>query len=323
MNKKTVITIITLISVVCVAAIVAVVLLMLNMNKLQQHSSEQEETIAQITEQLNYERQQQQLALADVPLPEEVDSIKHELQTQLNAELAKLDKMTVENKDLKRKLDEQKARARQLLAELDSTKATDAKRIAELTAELNSVRRILMDYVRQVDELNQQNRVLHAENTQIKQENAQVKQHVSNLSSANRELKETVQRAKQLDVISFQFTPLNKRDKKTRYLGKITKLQFDYTIGKNISTDPGMKTVYIRLTDPTDRLLGEEQGLTFSYEGANVPCSLSQQVEYTGENCASTFYWSVPEGEAVEGTYRVQFFCDGHQIGEFSFVIEK
>ena len=175
--------------------------------------------------------------------------------------------------------------------------------------------------MRQIDELNTQNQQLTAENEQVKQENQQMRQRNTHLTTQNQQLTETVTRAKQLDVTHFEMTPLNNRDKKTRYLRKTVKLQLDYTIGKNITTEPGLKTVYLRLISPSDRLLGEQESKVFPFEDGEVPYSLKQEIEYAGEVYNGTFYWSF-SGEPQEGTYRVEFFAEGNQIGQFSFTLD-
>ena len=51
-----------------------------------------------------------------------------------------------------------------------------------------------------------------------------------------------------LEVTSCTLTTLNKRDKKTRMVGHIRKLQFDFVIAKNITCTPGLKNLYARIT---------------------------------------------------------------------------
>lgn len=315
MDKKTVIYIVSAISVVVVAVITLLVSILVGQNRKMQ---ELKDSNAEMQEQLSMEMPAG-VTLTDVPLPEELDSLKQ----QLHDELDQMDRIRTNNEELKQKLAQEKSRARDLLAQLEATKASDGRRIAELTAELTSVRALLMDYVRQIDELNAHNQRLTAENTQVKAENAQVKQHVSTLTAENNQLTETVNRAKQLDVTHFEFVPLGKRDKRTRYVDKIAKLQFNYTIGKNITIDPGVKHVYLRVTDPKGHVLGEEHGRTLAYEDGEVVYSLHQEIEYGGEVYSSSMYWPVVEGEAQQGTYRAEFFCEGNLIGEFSFKIAK
>lgn len=309
MDKKTK-TIVLAVSVVCVLAIGGVIALLVSMNRLRKDNEEKEREIYNLNEQVNFEQQQAVLRFDD--------------ETALDEQLQTFEHLKVDNDSLQNLLDQQTAHAKDLVNEIKKLKkenSGDKTRINELLKELAAVRELIMGYIRQIDELNVQNQQLTAENQQVKQENEQIKQRNTNLTNQNQQLHETVNRAKQLDVTGFQVTPLNNRDKKTKYLRKTVKLQMDYTIGKNITTEPGMKTVYVRLSSPSDRLLGESASKVFAYEDGEVPYSLKQEIEYAGEIYRGTFFWPFND-EPQEGTYRVEFFAEGNQIGQFSFTLE-
>ncbi len=232
--------------------------------------------------------------------------------------------MNIQNDSLQERLAQEQQRVQDLLEELRITKVTNARRIAELKKELATVRSVLKDYVRQIDSLNATNQRLTVENQQYRQENQQVKQQNDQLSSINNQLTETVSRASMLEIASCTVTTLNKRDRKTRIVSQIRKLQFDYTIAKNITCEPGMKTLYVRIIDPSGNLLGENPDHLFHFESEDILYSVSQEFEFTGEEYQGTFYWSVPEGmEAETGFYNADFFADDNLIGSLPFQIKK
>lgn len=169
--------------------------------------------------------------------------------------------MNIQNDSLQERLAQEQQRVQDLLEELRITKVTNARRIAELKKELATVRAVMKDYVRQIDSLNATNQRLTVENQQYRQENQQVKQQNDQLSSINNQLTETVSRASMLEIASCTVTTLNKHDRKTRVVSQIRKLQFDYTIAKNITCEPGIKTLYIRIIDPAGNLLVRMQSI--------------------------------------------------------------
>ena len=229
--------------------------------------------------------------------------------------------MDIRNDSLQDLLSREQQRVQDLLEELRQTKASDARRIAELKKELATVRAVMKDYVRQIDSLNATNQRLTAENQQFKAENKQVKEQNTQLSTINSQLSETVTRAAMLEMTSCTLTPLNKRDKKTRMVGQIRKLQFDFVIARNITCEPGIKDLYARIMDPKGNLLGEENNLLFPFENQEINYTLMQSIEYNGENYNGTCYWPV---ETVEdGFYSIDFFCDGNLIGSFPFQLKK
>ena len=230
--------------------------------------------------------------------------------------------MDVHNDSLQEQLAVEQQRVRDLLEELRITKATNARRIAELKKELATVRKVMVEYVRQIDSLNQTNERLTKENRHYRIENKQITEQNTQLAEANSVLSETVTRAARLEVTAFQTTFLNERDKKTKQFSRIHKFQFDYTIGKNTTCEPGMKTVYMRLTRPDGELMTKSASPTFTFESGELQSSLAQEIEYNGEETRSTLYWTVEE-ILHPGEYSVDFFADGQHIGTFNFHVKK
>lgn len=230
--------------------------------------------------------------------------------------------MDIKNDSLQERLAQEQQRVQDLLEELRITKVTNARRIAELKKELATVRAVMKDYVRQIDSLNATNQRLTVENQQYRRENQQVKQQNTQLTTMNTKLSETVSRASMLEVSACTLTTLNKRDHKTRIVSQIRKLQFDYTIAKNITCEPGMKTLYVRLVDPEGNILGEENNLLFHFENGDIPYTVSQEFEYAGEEYQGTVYWSLTD-EPQTGLYNADFFADGNLIGSIPFSIKK
>lgn len=230
--------------------------------------------------------------------------------------------MDIRNDSLQDLLSREQQRVQDLLEELRQTKATNARRIAELKKELATVRAVMKDYVRQIDSLNATNQRLTEENIQVRAENQQVRSRNEELTQANTELTETVTRAAMLEVTSCSLTTLNKRDRKTHIAGQIAKLQFDYTIAKNITCTPGLKNVYARIIDPQGNLLGEDASRLFAFESGEIPYTVQQQIEYGGEAYSGTMYWTLQD-EIVRGFYTIDIFCDGNLIGSFPFQIKK
>lgn len=230
--------------------------------------------------------------------------------------------MDIKNDSLQERLAQEQQRVQDLLEELRITKVTNARRIAELKKELATVRAVMKDYVRQIDSLNATNQRLTVENQQYRRENQQVKQQNTQLTTMNTKLSETVSRASMLEVSACTLTTLNKRDHKTRIVSQIRKLQFDYSIAKNITCEPGMKTLYVRLLDPEGNILGEANNLLFHFENEDIPYTVSQEFEYAGEEYRGTIYWALND-EPQTGLYNADFFADGNLIGSIPFSIKK
>lgn len=230
----------------------------------------------------------------------------------------------IHNDSLAQLLNQEQQRVRDLLEELRITKATNARRIAELKKELATVRSVMVSYVHQIDSLNQTNQRLTAENKQVREQYAVVQQQAEELQQQNTHLTEKVTRASMLEITAFKVTPLNKNDRKTTNLNHMQKIQFDFTIGKNITSDRGIKQVYMRIVRPDGELitLPNPAQRMFTFENSEIEYSLTKQFEYGGEALDEVLYWTV--GEILyKGTYNADFFIDGALVASFPFELKR
>ena len=286
-----------IISIIAVMAVGIAALLFLNLHQKKQMDA--------IVEQMEYEKSELEDEYEDLAL--QFDGYQQ---------------MDIKNDSLQERLAQEQQRVQDLLEELRITKVTNARRIAELKKELATVRAVMKGYVRQIDSLNATNQRLTVENQQYRQENQQVKQQNTQLATMNTKLTETVSRASMLEVSACTMVTLNKHDHKTRLVSQIRKLQFNYTIAKNITCEPGLKMLYVRLIDPNGNLLGEENNLLFHFENEDIPYSVAQEFEYAGEEFQGTIYWPLAD-EPQTGLYNADFFADGNLIGSIPFSIKK
>lgn len=228
----------------------------------------------------------------------------------------------IHNDSLVELLSQEKQRVQDLLEELRITKVTNARRIAELKKELATVRQVMVSYVHQIDSLDRTNKKLVAENQQVKQQYQEVARQAQQLEKERTELVEVVSRASMLEITHFQMITLNKRDRKTSIYNQIQKLQFDYTIGRNITNKPGMKKLYMRITRPDGEVMQKNINHVFRFEDSEITYSISKDFEYTGEDTFGSLYWTVEEILQL-GIYNADFFVDGELIGSFPFEIRK
>jgi DNA repair exonuclease SbcCD ATPase subunit len=281
-----------------ILALIIAVIYLINSTK------EKEAEIAEVVEMMNFEKQQVEREFQDMA-------------TEFDGYTS-----NIKNDSLFKLLNDQKVKMHQLLEELRVTKSTNARKIAELKNELASVRKLLVHYVNQIDALNAENKELKTENSEVKRRYSEASETVNQLSKEKESLNEVVTRASKLEVSGFSFTPLNNRNKKTTWFSQIANLQFNYTVTKNITANPGNKTIYVRLTRPDSEVLTKNANQVFQFENKKINYSLKKDFEYTGETYTDVVYWKVEE-VLQAGNYRAEFFCDGNMVGSFSFVIKK
>lgn len=228
----------------------------------------------------------------------------------------------IHNDSLVALLTQEQQRVQDLLEELRITKATNARRISELKKELATVREVMVSYVQQIDSLDRANKQLVQENKEVRQQYQVVVREAKQLEKERTQLAAVVSRASMLEVNDFVMTALNKRDRKTTIYNQILKLQFDYTIGRNVTSKPGMKMLYLRITRPDGEVMQKNINDVFKFENKQIGYSVAKEFEYAGEEIAGSLYWLVEE-ILQTGIYNADFFVDGELIGSFPFEINK
>lgn len=248
---------------------------------------------------------------------------KEELESEYSTYATQYDelKMRITNDSLITKLEQEKLRTQQLLDELRQTKATDAAEITRLKKELNRVRAVMRGYILQIDSLNKLNTKLTNENRKVKQRYKEASQTISTLNEEKAALTQQVELASQLDAQGINMYPAKKSGKKLEKIKKAKKLVINFLIAKNITAQPGEKTIYVRITAPDGNVLTKDPSAVFTYENRELTYSLKKYIEYTGEDLPLKLYWDVEEFLQA-GRYLVHIFADGNMIGYNTFDIK-
>lgn len=229
-------------------------------------------------------------------------------------------KTQIKNDSLVAQLEKEQQRTEELLEELKRVKSSDAAEIMRLKKELATLRKVLKSFVQQIDSLNRENQLLAQENNNLKTQNQQARAHINSLSDENETLSHKVDIAAQLDATGVWMEGRNKRGKKARRIKDVKKFAIGFTIARNVTAQTGIRSVYLRIVTPTGQAL--TQGGTFAFENRQLEFSIRKDIEYTGEEQNVQVWWDVAE-TLIAGTYRVDIFADGHNIGSTSLAFDK
>lgn len=263
--------------------------------------------------------QQQQMS----DLVESFDLEKQSLEDEYNELSLQYEgyKFSVGNDSLVALLSTEQAKVQRLLEELRTVKATNAKEITRLKKELATLRKIMRNYVMQIDSLNRINEALKEENKQVVKKYKQASTTAATLKKEKEKLTERVTMASRLDASGITVTPVNARGKLAKRIKRMTQLVVSFNIAKNITAPVGEKEIFVRIMKPDDDVLVKSRGDMFSFEGKDINYSMKKLIEYEGEEVAVTMYWDIEEFLSP-GTYRVDIFADGNHIGRKSFSLE-
>lgn len=229
-------------------------------------------------------------------------------------------KINIKNDSLLHKLTNEQAKVQRLLEELKTVKAENKSEINRLNKELASLRKILKSYIIQIDSLNRENEKLKIENKEITNKYQETNKTLNEVSQQKANLTEQVTRAAKLDATGISVLATNSKGKVQKKINKVEQLAINFTITKNITAEPGERTIYVRIMKPDDDVLIKSRNNVFQYENRDINYSMKKIVEYGGEEIPVTLYWNVEE-YLMPGTYRVDIFADGNRIGSKSFAL--
>lgn len=231
-------------------------------------------------------------------------------------------KFKIGNDSLAALLSTEQAKVQRLQEELRTVKATNTTEIARLKKEILTLRKIMRNYVVQIDSLNRVAEQLTIEKNEAVKKYKQASNTASQLSKDKDKLTERVTLASRLDATAISVTPVDSRGKLAKTIKKMEQFVVDFHIAKNITAPVGEKVVYVRIMKPDDDILVKSRADVFSYEGKELNYSMKKMVEYEGEELPITMYWNIEEFLSP-GTYRVDIFVDGNLIGNKNFSLEK
>lgn len=231
-------------------------------------------------------------------------------------------KITIKNDSLLHQLNNEQAKVQRLLEELRTVKATDKAEINRLNNELSSLRKILKSYIAQIDSLNRVNEKLVQENKEITNKYQETTRTLSQVSQERANLTEKVSRASKLDATSISVSATNAKGKVQKKIKSVEQLVVSFVITKNITAEPGERTIFVRIMKPDDDVLVKNRSNVFPYENREIQYSMKRVIEYGGEEVPVTLYWKVEE-YLVPGDYRVDLFADGNLIGSRRFTLSK
>lgn len=227
----------------------------------------------------------------------------------------------ISNDSIAKRLEQEQAKVQRLMEELKQVKSTDAAEISRLRRELDTLRKILKSYVIQIDSLNRANQALRTENKAQREEISRVTSQRRQLQEEKSDLSEKVQLAAKLSVSNFRVIGLNNRGRDTKRIKSMKQLQINFQVDRNVTAEPGMKMIYLRLSMPDGTLMQQAgQSGSMPFESGQVPYSVSRQIEYSGEPTQVSLYWDIQE-YLPEGVYTAEVFSDGYKIGRFNFTL--
>jgi FtsZ-binding cell division protein ZapB len=248
---------------------------------------------------------------------------KATIENELNTMVLGYDSMKRNNANLNIQFEGAQSKVKELLEEIEQVKSTSFRQINKYRDEMTTLRKIMRDYVVQIDSLNQKNQRLMEENSTVKQEVTDVKTQNLALEEEKKKLEQTVTLAATLEAVNLKATGTTKKGKEQSRASKIELIKVDFTLAKNLTAKRGAKNIYLRVQRPDQLLLTKSDKDLFKFEGLKIPYSAMREVEYEGMDLPVSIYWdNTGESPLIPGQYTIDIFADGSNVGTTSLEVK-
>ena len=251
------------------------------------------------------------------------------LKDNLTAILMEYDSLTFDNDEMLDSINKQKAHIQSLLDEvetLQNQKKRDWGKIYKLKKETETLREIMKGYIHTIDSLNTENTGL--KNT-IKDKDNQItdiKTDRDNIKNKNDLLNQTVALGSVLQTSGITANAIRIKSSgkqvETTRASRTAMIKSCFTVLENRIATAENKEIYMRIISPAGTELTNSEVVHFAMEGGREGiASVKRKVNYQNKNMDLCIYYEV-ETALEAGTYIVEIYAEGHQIGKSSFALK-
>jgi len=255
------------------------------------------------------------------------ESMKTELQGQLDSLLAEHERVKVSYGELSNSLKERDSiinvRAHEIKQLLGSK--SELTVVKQKLAQLQQITRV---YEQQIDSLFVVNRKLKAENEKIKIDYNLEQQKTIDLSKDKEALNEKISgaavlKAYKISAIAYKSRGVDK-EKETDKAARTDKIKVCFTVSENKLVSSGYKRFFVRIARPDNIILTRGPAYTFQFLGQTLQFSAMETLNYEGDAADVCTYFEQPVNgpEMVKGRYYVNVFTEDREIGQTSFELK-
>ena len=256
-------------------------------------------------------------------------STNQQLSDELAALLAEHEKLKADYKDLADQLTDKDSIILANAAEIQLLIAQNAdyKLIKKKIARLQN---ISQEYVKEMDRLIEENKILKEENTQLTETVKRTQDEKALIEQDNENLTQRINAEAKLKAYNIHAKCVYEKRRGdevvTDKANRARKIKTTLTLGENSLITPGTYNIYCRVSVPGDgRVLtpGKSDAYTFIHNGQRLQYTAKASVHYVNKSENVTLVWDIRENDkAVKGTYIVQVFSDQGLLGETRFTLQ-
>jgi len=217
-------------------------------------------------------------------------------------------------------LDSSREEVAQLVERIKKTEATNRAKMRQYEKELGTLRTIMRGYIVQIDSLNNLNHQLTVEAATARKDAAHQRQLNRELSGQVEDLTGKVATGSVIKARGIRIEAYGANDKVVDRSTKVVRMLASLSLIENALAEKGPVRVYIRVTDPSGKLLQDGSGASFTYAGEQMSATASREVDYQGNEVELSIYVNnIPSFE--KGIYTVQAFTSQSSLGSAELML--
>ncbi|MCX8113348.1 MAG: hypothetical protein N3E49_09215 [Bacteroidia bacterium] len=274
--------------------------------------------------------QKQNIALESEKL--ELENNLQALDQRILAMQQELERKDVELSEKSRKVEElsrELERAKAQIRRYEEQGRISARQAEEMRYKTEQMAYYIQKYQERIRQLEEENERLRARTAELEKQVQQKESEARQVLEEKERLEVKVKAASFLKAINFRFATLRengKEDWDTEFRARrIQRLRICFTVLENEVAEPGTRTAYVVISDPTNKVItnfAQSSGY-FTVMDTEQPFSTKAAFNYTRsaqEVCAT--YDRPEDQELYRGTYQVIVYCEGVEIGRGQFQVK-
>ena len=245
---------------------------------------------------------------------------KQELTEQIVALQGDYEALSSDYDAINLQLDSSREEVAQLVERIKKTEATNRVKMRQYEKELGTLRSIMRGYIVQIDSLNQLNHKLTADAAKARREAAEHRKRSEELSAQVEDLTGKVVTGSVIKARGLRMEGYNNAGKVVDRSRNVVRLLVTLSLVENALAEAGPVRVYVRVKDPSGKLLDDGRGTTFTFGGETLAATASREVDYEGQEVELSIYVNnIPAFD--KGIYTVDAYTTQAKLGSAELML--
>ncbi len=203
--------------------------------------------------------------------------------------------------------------AQKMIDQLKNERRLNYNALAKYKKEIESMRGVMKSYLKQIDSLNKQVKVVSAENINLKKKITSETLRAEKAEEQAKEAKNLIKQGSVLRARDISLVALNAKDNEVSRIKNAKKLRVDFVVGANDLAAAGHRNVYLCLISPDGYTISTEATPEFDYQGSKKIYSASREIDYQNEDISVSIFYG--GSGFTPGTYKAELYMDDTLIG--------